>query len=209
MVLNHEKYREKRSDDDRREYQRRWQAEHRRRQNVDHVDTNVDSVDTMLTHTDTDTDTDKKEEEKSAQPAKAPAAPRPRFSKPTPAEVAEYAKTIGYTLDGQSFVDSYEAKGWLIGKTPMKNWKAAVRTWKIRDYPNGVSTSRKPMGPTANDRVVAHNRAVKEIVLAIREAKKISPVCKSALGDCLAKMRDAYRDMPNALREAFGIEDVR
>jgi hypothetical protein len=24
----------------------------------------------------------------------------------------------------------YEAKGWLIGKNKMRDWKAAVRTWK-------------------------------------------------------------------------------
>jgi hypothetical protein len=58
MVLNHEKYREKRSDEERREYQRRWQAEHRRRQNVDHVDTNVDTCRPPLTYADAYTYTD-------------------------------------------------------------------------------------------------------------------------------------------------------
>jgi hypothetical protein len=45
MVLNHLKYRDKRNDEERREYQRQWQY-NRRHQNVD---TNVDNVDTMLT----------------------------------------------------------------------------------------------------------------------------------------------------------------
>lgn len=69
LVLNHEKYRDKRSDEERREYQRRWQAKHRQKHNVDNVDTmltnvdtncqqksTVDSVDTMLTNTSADTD---------------------------------------------------------------------------------------------------------------------------------------------------------
>ena len=30
-------------------------------------------------------------------------------------------------VDPQSFIDFYEAKGWMVGKTPMKNWKAACR----------------------------------------------------------------------------------
>ena len=30
-------------------------------------------------------------------------------------------------MDPQGFVDFYAAKGWLIGKTPMKDWKAACR----------------------------------------------------------------------------------
>lgn len=52
------------------------------------------------------------------------------FIRPKPEEVTEYAKELGFVLDGNYFVDHYEARGWLIGKNPMKNWKAAVRTWK-------------------------------------------------------------------------------
>jgi len=33
---------------------------------------------------------------------------------------------------GQQFCDFYSAKGWKIGKEPMKDWKAAVRTWEMR-----------------------------------------------------------------------------
>lgn len=53
-----------------------------------------------------------------------------KFTKPLPAEVTAYAATLGYTLDGAAFCDHYESKGWLIGKSPMRSWKAAVRTWK-------------------------------------------------------------------------------
>jgi hypothetical protein len=56
-----------------------------------------------------------------------------RFEKPTAQQVAEYAKSILYNVDGQSFLDFYESKGWLIGKSPMKDWKAAVRNWKARN----------------------------------------------------------------------------
>ena len=38
-----------------------------------------------------------------------------------------------YTLDGHRFCDHYTAKGWVVGKSPMKNWQAAVRTWRQRD----------------------------------------------------------------------------
>ncbi len=52
------------------------------------------------------------------------------FIRPTADQVNEYSKEIGFTLDGSQFIDHYEARGWLIGKNPMKDWKAAVRTWK-------------------------------------------------------------------------------
>jgi hypothetical protein len=53
-----------------------------------------------------------------------------RFQQPTPQEVFEYAKSIGFYLDGSKFCDYYASKGWVVGKSPMKDWKAAVRTWK-------------------------------------------------------------------------------
>ena len=52
------------------------------------------------------------------------------FIKPNSKEVNEYAKSIGFELVGDQFFDHYEARGWMIGKNKMKDWKAAVRTWK-------------------------------------------------------------------------------
>lgn len=53
-----------------------------------------------------------------------------RFSKPTVEEVAAYCKERNNNVDPQRFWDFYEAKGWKIGKSPMKDWKACVRTWE-------------------------------------------------------------------------------
>lgn len=58
---------------------------------------------------------------------------RKPFRKPTPEEATGYATEIGFNLVGQHFFDYYEARGWLIGKNPMKDWRAAVRTWKRRE----------------------------------------------------------------------------
>jgi len=58
------------------------------------------------------------------------------FKKPTPEEIQTYLNEIGCKLfTGQHFYDSNEAKGWVVGKnrTPMKDWKAAVRTWINND----------------------------------------------------------------------------
>jgi hypothetical protein len=53
-----------------------------------------------------------------------------KFSRPKPNEVEEYAQQIGFSLDGNHFCDYYEARGWQLNTGPMKDWKAAVRTWK-------------------------------------------------------------------------------
>lgn len=56
--------------------------------------------------------------------------PKSKFKKPTIEELKEYASTISFSLDAEKFFDYYESKGWLIGKSPMKDWKATVRNWK-------------------------------------------------------------------------------
>lgn len=52
---------------------------------------------------------------------------RSRFAPPTLEEVATYVRERGSSVDPQGFIDFYASKGWLVGKTPMKDWKAACR----------------------------------------------------------------------------------
>lgn len=55
-----------------------------------------------------------------------------KFSPPSVDEVSTYCMERGNRVDAESFCDFYASKGWLVGKTPMKDWKAAVRTWEKR-----------------------------------------------------------------------------
>ena len=57
-----------------------------------------------------------------------------RFQKPSVEEVRAYCEERKNKVDAESFVDFYESKGWVVGKSPMKNWKAAVRTWERNGY---------------------------------------------------------------------------
>ena len=50
-----------------------------------------------------------------------------RFTPPTLEEVTAYVKERGSKVDPQGFIDFYASKGWLVGKSPMKDWKAACR----------------------------------------------------------------------------------
>ncbi len=58
---------------------------------------------------------------------------RAQFQKPSSTEVTEYAESIGFILDGKYFFDTYEARGWMVGRYAMKDWRAVVRTWRARD----------------------------------------------------------------------------
>lgn len=55
------------------------------------------------------------------------------MKKPTAIELAKYAREIGYFgFDPNEFLDHYDANGWMVGRTKMKDWQATVRTWKRR-----------------------------------------------------------------------------
>ena len=53
-----------------------------------------------------------------------------RFKEPTIVEVAEYCLERKNKVCGDTFIDFYASKGWMVGKVKMKDWKACVRTWE-------------------------------------------------------------------------------
>jgi len=52
------------------------------------------------------------------------------FKKPKEIEVKIYCIERQNNVDYESFYDFYESKGWMVGKSKMKDWKAAVRNWE-------------------------------------------------------------------------------
>ena len=56
-----------------------------------------------------------------------------RFTPPDIETVSAFILENGYSIDAQRFVDYYNANGWRVGKNPMKDWQAAVRSWASRD----------------------------------------------------------------------------
>ena len=62
--------------------------------------------------------------------------PQKRFTKPTLEEVQAYCQERNNNVDAQRWYNHYEAVGWKVGKNPMKDWKASVRTWE-RGETNG------------------------------------------------------------------------
>ena len=62
------------------------------------------------------------------------------FVKPSIVEIKTYMIEIGMTDVSEKWFDYYESNGWLVGKNKMKNWKAAVRTWKNNNLSNNTTT---------------------------------------------------------------------
>lgn len=78
---------------------------------------------------------------------------RKRFTAPTVEEVSAYCRERGNSVDPQHFVAHYEANGWKVGKNPMKDWKAAVRTWERNSYdkPKKRVTTFMDIGEASDD----------------------------------------------------------
>ena len=84
-----------------------------------------------------------------------------KFVKPTIEEIAAYCKERGNSVDPQKFLDHYEANGWRVGRTPMRDWKAAVRTWERSAYdaPKRSGRTKWRTGGEAGITAAAETRA--------------------------------------------------
>ena len=80
---------------------------------------------------------------------------RTQFQKPSLVDVAEYCSSRGNKVDPEQFYDFYESKGWMVGSSHMKDWKAAIRTWEKREK---ETPARKRSGKTES--VFEHNLKV-------------------------------------------------
>ena len=57
-----------------------------------------------------------------------------RFKKPTLDELEHYCIERQNKVDIQKFFNFYESNGWKVGKNPMKDWRASVRTWESNSF---------------------------------------------------------------------------
>nr|DAJ47422.1 MAG TPA: DNA-binding domain protein [Caudoviricetes sp.] len=76
-------------------------------------------------------------EKESEKEMKGARRARARFSPPSADDVSAYAAERGLDIDAAAFVDFYAAKGWKVGTSPMRDWRAAVRNWCRRDGGRG------------------------------------------------------------------------
>ena len=81
----------------------------------------------------------------------------PKFQKPTIEEIRQYCQESRLDVDAEQFFLFYESKGWVIGKSPMKSWKAAVCTWARRQK---ETPQRKRSPLTKSESVFEHNLKV-------------------------------------------------
>lgn len=69
-------------------------------------------------------------EEKSREESNTKKSKPKDGSKPTVEDVRAYCLERKNSVDPEAWMAHYEANGWKIGRNPMKDWRAAVRTWE-------------------------------------------------------------------------------
>lgn len=63
-----------------------------------------------------------------------------RFTPPSLKELEDYIKEKNYkNVDADTFLNFYQSKGWLVGKSKMQEWKATVRGWESRNKKTEVN----------------------------------------------------------------------
>lgn len=93
----------------------------------------------------------------SAPPLSPRRPPRPpgsnAFRRPSLEEVEDYFRekrpewpSEQVTDEAETFCDHYTSNGWKVGKNPMKDWQAAIRTWLKKDYNNGNNSQTAQAG---------------------------------------------------------------
>ena len=72
---------------------------------------------------------------------------------PPVAYVREYCRQRGNGVDADAFCAFYESKGWMVGRTKMKKWTAAVVTWEKRRKEEHEERPRRTAGSDPNNGV--------------------------------------------------------
>lgn len=73
-----------------------------------------------------------KEKEKEKELKKKSKSHTP-FVPPTTDDITKFCNTNNIHIDVEYFFNYYTSKGWTVGKSPMKDWKAAIRNWHRND----------------------------------------------------------------------------
>lgn len=136
-VLNYEDYQEKKTADQTADQTANWTRERPQKdtyknvKNVKNIEENNSIVDLLMKEVE-------KLKQELADKSAAPTSPTEKKTKrkiskfipPSLEQIREYCNERKNDVDPVKWFNHYTANGWKVGKNPMKDWKAAIRTWE-------------------------------------------------------------------------------
>lgn len=135
-LLNHGIYRAKMSMDERREYNRVKQQEHRQK-----LSKTCQIPSMTVNHNEQSKHIAEAESREQSTKAKKKSTPLP----PLQGDIDKYFLELGMSkLESERFHDHYASNGWKVGKNPMKDWQASARNWKKTYIAKNTSHSPRP-----------------------------------------------------------------
>ena len=66
------------------------------------------------------------------------------------------------------FMDHYESNGWIVGKTPMKDWQSTVRNWMRKEYDKVKNQKTNTYGKPKFDNVAHYQNVAAQVAADIR-----------------------------------------
>src|SRR6267378_8620941 len=76
-----------------------------------------------------------------------------QMQKPTLEQIDFYCREKHSSVDPIAFFLHYETNGWMVGKVPMKNWKAGIANWdRMQQTRNGGNQYAKQLPETFAER---------------------------------------------------------
>lgn len=71
-----------------------------------------------------------------------------KLKAPTLEQINAFIQSENLKCNGNDFFDYYSANGWIVGKTPMRDWKAMCRKWSRTDEKKSSSSGKIKSAPT-------------------------------------------------------------
>ena len=104
------------------------------RQNIKNCNADIQNLKESNTYRNTNNNTNSKLKESNKENNNTPKTEKKeRFKAPSVEDVQAYCDERGNNIDAQHFIDYYSARGWMLGKNHIKDWKACIRTWERND----------------------------------------------------------------------------
>ena len=116
------------------------------------------------------------------------------FIKPTLQEIQSYCQERRNSVNPEKWLNHYESNGWKVGKNPMKDWKAAVRTWENSEFSNPEQKPTDSLATQINQ--IIGQDLISKVYETTRDDEKVTEVKFNTMHD-----RDRWLKLPDETRQ--------
>jgi hypothetical protein len=117
-------------------------------------------------------------------PRRGDGSPREKTALPALEEVRAYCAQRGKGVDPEQWFDYYASNGWMVGKNPMRDWKAAVRNWERTEYRGRREPPKYTNAPAPGRTLTPAEQEARNRALEENQAELKALLAQVGLQDC-------------------------